>query len=95
MSYRFPPKGTREAGFRIVARGSGSAQAQAFEETRVLRFCADGFLAEPDFVAAWCDPADTALKGGWWNKLLGAVVVLGVSGGFWTGVGLLISRLVR
>jgi len=29
------------------------------------------------------------------NVLLGVAVIVGVSGGFWTGVGLLIARLLR
>ena len=30
-----------------------------------------------------------------WSALLGLTVVVGVSAGFWAGIGLLISRLVR
>lgn len=30
-----------------------------------------------------------------WGTLLGVVMVVGISGGFWTGVGLLIARLLR
>ncbi|HLV88832.1 MAG TPA: hypothetical protein VKV39_17735 [Candidatus Sulfotelmatobacter sp.] len=30
-----------------------------------------------------------------WGTLLGLVMVLGISGGFWTGIGLLIARLLK
>jgi len=30
-----------------------------------------------------------------WNALLGLVAVVGISAGFWTGVGLLIARALR
>jgi len=95
MSYRFPPKSTREIGLRIIARGCGNARLRAFDEPRVLCFCAEGILVEPDFIASGYEAGEATQRCGWGNKLLGAVVIVGISGAFWTGVGLLINHLVR
>ena len=94
MSYRFPPKGTRETRLRVVAPGPGNVRPRAFEDARVLRFPAKDVL-EHYFVLGEFEAGEAAQTGLWWNKLLGAAVVLGISGTFWTGVGLLINHLVR
>ena len=93
MSYRvlqlFPHTSTREARLRIVARGPGGALLETFQNVSTLLFWSRdavdlGFEADED----------TEERSNW-DLFLGFLVVLAVSGGFWTGLGLLIARLVR
>jgi hypothetical protein len=83
-----PHASTRGTGLRIVARGLRSAPPETVPGGPVLHT-----WVVPDFVGGDWD--DDFQEQGIWNKLLGVAVVLGVSGGFWTGVGFLIARLVR
>jgi hypothetical protein len=90
-----PPASTRETRLRIVARGLNSPSPKPFHDAPApawiepdLRECV---LAEGDCEA--CPVGERGHSLG--NILLGVAVIVGVSGGFWTGVGLLIARLLR
>jgi len=86
VSYKLPPTSTH--GMRIVARGSGSSSASGFQDVQVVPSWGAGTLAEADFGVG-------AEEYGLWNRFLGLMVVLAVSGGFWTGVGFFIAHLLR
>jgi len=95
VSYRIsqlsPHASTRGTRLKIVVRGPGGPPAETLPHVRILRFRrADDFL-ENDFEAGEVATQERSK----WNILLGALVVLGVSGGFWTGVGMMIARLLR
>lgn len=53
---------------------------------------------ESNFLRAWfeydCDPSNPQRRHRW-GTLMGLVMVVGISGGFWTGIGFLIARLLR
>ena len=91
MSFRFfelsPHASTGETQLRIVARSSRS-----FPQTSetAFRFWNDD-LGDLGFDA----DDDGAERRGKWNRLLGGVLALGISGGLWTGIGWLIARLLR
>jgi len=80
-----PHASTGQAKLRIVARGAGSSSSMSFEEMAVSRFWVEHVFDEPDY-----DGRHTV-----WDKLMGFAVVMGVCGGFWGGVGLVITHFLR
>ena len=83
---RSPHASTQGTRLQIVARGSRRSSSDAF--LLILPSWGTGSFAEPAFESGVEPPSFR-------NKLLGVAVVVGVSGGFWTGVGLLIDHLMR
>jgi hypothetical protein len=76
---------------KIIARGRSSAPAATLQGVPILLP-----WGEHDCVERYFDAGDVvAQERSKWNMLLGAVIVLGISGGFWTAVGLMIARLLR
>jgi hypothetical protein len=84
--------------------GTGSAmplEAQSTPGTSqgaVLPWRAPGkSLSDLHFLRSWIESKAEKTTGSRraikWNKVLGLLLVLGVSGGFWVGVGLLLMRL--
>jgi len=84
-----PHVSTGQPRLRIAAPGSGRFP-QTSEEIPAFRFW-NGDVTNLGFDAN-DDGADRRSK---WNRLLGGVLALGISGGLWTGIGWLIARLVR
>ena len=87
MSYKFlelSPLGTRDTQIRIAIAGPCNAPPMNLQEVEVLR--------------SWL-VYDSELEGQErrvrWNAVLGLAVALGVSAGFWTGVGLLVAYFVN
>jgi len=104
VSYRpsqlSPPASTRGPRLRIVARGLNSPSPRPFRDVpEPSRFQPDWFepdLLERTLVEGDCEVCPAGAQGhSLGNILLGVAVIVGVSGGFWTGVGLLIARLLR
>ena len=96
MSYKIPPKSTQGSKLRIVARGAERAQARRVQDTAILRFWAERIFVEPDFIPSGCDAGEAAIEQhNLRDKFLGLAGVVGISGAFWTGVGLLINHLIR
>jgi hypothetical protein len=83
-----PHASARETRLRIVARGLRSAPSEAFPGAAVFHTWVVCDFVDGD----WDDGAQGRST---WNGLVGAAIALGFSGGFWTGVGFLIARLVR
>lgn len=95
-----PQASTRETRLRIVARGSNRPSSKPFRDAPAPSwnesdlFEAD--LLERALVEGDCEVCPAGAQGHTLgNVLLGIAVMVGVSGGFWTGVGLLIARLLR
>jgi len=69
---------------KIVAQDSGRAQLRGGSNLQILRswyeYDSEAELARPR----------RSLN---WNMLLGAVIVVGISASFWTGVGILVARI--
>jgi len=83
---RSPHASTQGTGLQIVARGSRHTSPEAFH--LILPYWRTGSFAEPAFESGVEVPSFR-------NKLLGLAVAVGVSGGFWTGVGLFINHLMK
>jgi len=96
VSYKIPPKSTQGSKLEIVARGPARVQARTLQEAANLRFWAERFFFEQDFLASGYDAGEMALEPpSLRDKFFGLAVIVGVSGAFWTGVGLLINHLLR
>ena len=90
MSYKpfqlSPQASTRGTRMRIAVQGPWSAPS--------------GNPGDMQFLRSWLEYAseldgDGVARGRVnWGALLGLTLAVGVSGGFWTGIGLLIARLV-
>ena len=84
MNYRFPRLSGRQVReVNAVRTPSPNASGRSLPETQFLR---TWFEYESD-----CELD----RSSHWGKLLGMAVVLGVSGSFWVGFGLLVSYLAR
>jgi hypothetical protein len=89
VSYRWtelsPQTSTNGLNLRMVVHGPWSASPEKFRDMQFLRSWLE-FDSELD------DTRPRARVN--WNAVLGLMVVVGVSAGFWTGVGFLIANLV-
>ena len=83
---RSPHASTQGTGLQIVARGSQRTSPEAFQ--LILPYWRTGGFAEPAFESG-VEPHSFR------NRLLGLALAVGVSGGFWTGVGLFINHLMK
>lgn len=83
---RSPHASTQGTRLQIVARGSRRTSPEAFP--LILPSWGMGGFAEPAFESGVEPPSFR-------NRLLGLAVIVGVSGGFWTGVALFINHLMR
>jgi len=107
VSYSPPTStGTR---LRIVARGLNSPSPRLlrdvpepswFEPDMFEREMFEPNLFEPDLrecavVEGNCEACSGPQGHTLGNIILGVAVIVGVSGGFWTGIGLLIAHLLR
>jgi len=95
-----PHTSTRGTRLRIVSRGPASRTAETFEYLTLRRWDDLGFadrdLAELDFMLSDFEARGGVVAGrSFWNMFLGFAVIVGISGGFWTGVGLLVARLLK
>jgi len=96
VSYKIPPKSTQGSKLSIVARGPARAQARTVPDAAILRSWAERVFFDPDFIPSGYDAGEMAIEQhSLWDKFLGLAVIVGVSGAFWTGVGLLINHLLR
>jgi len=81
-----PQAGTRQATMRYGLQSPWSATKAAFPDIHFLRT-----WLEYDSKVDVARPR----KGMNWYPLLGLLLVLGVSAGFWAGVGLVVARLFK
>ena len=93
MSFRSlelsPHAGTRESRLSLVPRGPGSTLPETLQNMPVFRLWIGN---SADLSRAIEDDGEPRNM---WNTLLGVLVAVAVSGGFWAGVGFLVARLVR
>ena len=89
MSFELSPQtSTGERGLSIVRR-RGSTLPETLQKIAVFRL----WSGDPtDLSDANEDAVEPRSK---WNMLLGILVVVAVSGGFWAGVGFFIAHLLR
>ena len=94
ISQLSPHASTHGTRLKIVARGADTTVRQSFQRIQLLQQVEPGFF-ESDFVEPdWAAEVGVEERTRW-SVLLGAVIVVGISGGFWTGVGLIVARLLR
>ncbi len=89
MSYRFSqlsPQSTNAKSLRVVIETPSTDAPQAFRDIQFWRSWLEFDSEETDG-----KHSRSRLN---WNVVLGVVAVVGISAGFWTGVGLLIARFV-
>ena len=90
MSYKemqLSPLSTRSTQVKILIEGPWSAPLAQSADARFLR----SWMVYDSGVGGGTDAATAGFN---WNALLGLVVVVGVSAGFWAGVGLTLSYLL-
>jgi len=89
MSFELSPHAsTGESRLRIVARGSGSTLPGTLQNIPVFRL----WNVDSEELS---DADEEGESRSMWNMLLGVLVAVAVSGGFWAGVGFLVARLLR
>jgi len=90
MSYKvmqLSPLSTRSTQVKILIQGPWSAPLAQSADARFLR----SWMVYDSGIGGGPDAATTGFN---WNALLGLVVVVGVSGSFWAGVGITLSHLL-
>ena len=97
VSYKIPPKSTQGSKLRIVARGSGRTSPEKFQDELelVLHSFGSGVFVKPAFITLGGAGDAAVERHSLWDKFLGLAVIMAISGSFWTGVGLLITHLLR
>lgn len=79
-----------------MASGPARTQARPLQEAADLRSLAERVFVQSEFIASGYPAGEAAVeRHSLRDRFLGLAVIVAVGGGFWTGIGLLIARLVR